>query len=215
MGKNSPVVTTVSKVETLDHNPFDFVLESYASQIPFEYVKEEAVRLTPYLERASSGDDVSRFAQAIALEVNHETVPFLSALTRRIHENWQYQVRPLGDPWPASTTFQKRRGACRDLAVLLIDCFREAGLAARFVSGYRKNDARTTELELHAWAEVYLPGAGWRGYDPTTGLAVADGHVALAAGPNPRVAAPTSGTFRGTGVDSSIRTSIDIRIGER
>ena len=109
-------------------------------------------------------------------------------------------------------TLAKAGGACRDLAVLEMEAIRAAGLPARFVSGYRAGDPETNNQELHAWVEVYLPGAGWRGYDPTTGFAVSDGHVALAAGSDPRIVAPTSGSFRGTGVVSSIWTSIDMRI---
>jgi transglutaminase-like putative cysteine protease len=93
-----------------------------------------------------------------------------------------------------------------------MDACRAAGLATRFVSGYQEGDPTRAERELHAWVEVYLPGAGWRGYDPTYGVPVADRHVAVAAGLTPRAAAPTSGTFRGTGTGSTLRTEIRMRV---
>jgi transglutaminase-like putative cysteine protease len=102
-------------------------------------------------------------------------------------------------------TLAGRSGACRDTAMLYVEACRSQGLAARFVSGYSMHHPpEVTEQELHAWAEVYLPGAGWRAYDPSLGLAVADGHVALAAAPDHRLAAPVSGSYRGTGVGSAM-----------
>ena len=92
---------------------------------------------------------------------------------------------------------EQRQGACRDFAVLFIDACRCVGLAARFVSGYQDAYRSMGKRDLHAWAEVYLPGAGWRGYDPTRGLAVADHHVAVAAAADPQNAAPVTATYRG------------------
>ena len=208
-------ITTKSKVETLRHNPFDFVLGSESLVMPVEFEANIAASLAPYRDRSTSEDDISIFSAAISKHADRTTLTFLSMLTQRIHESFEYVLRPLGDPWSPSVTLATGRGACRDLAVLEMDAIRAAGLPARFVSGYRAGGTEAIDRELHAWVEVYLPGAGWRGYDPTTGLAVADGHVALSAGAYPSVAAPTPGTYRGTGVDSSIRTSIEMKISER
>ncbi len=205
-------ITASSTVETLRRNPFDFVLDSESLVMPVEYDADVATSLAPYRDRANSKDEVFTFSNAISAQADQMTLPFLSSLTQRIHESFEHFVRPQGDPWSPLVTLAKGRGACRDLAVLQMDAIRAAGLPARFVSGYLAGDPEATDRELHSWVEVYLPGAGWRGYDPTIGLAVTDGHVALAAGANARVAAPTSGTFRGTGVDSSIHTSIEISI---
>ena len=205
-------IITRSTVETLRRNPFDFVLDSEALAMPVEFDADIATSLTPYRDRATSEDEISTFSAAISAQADRMTLPFLSTLTQRIHESFERFVRPQGDPWSPSDTLTKGRGACRDLAVLQMDAIRAAGLPARFVSGYLAGDPEATDRELHSWVEVYLPGAGWRGYDPTVGLAVTDGHVALAAGANARIAAPTSGTFRGTGVDSSIHTYIEISI---
>lgn len=96
-----------------------------------------------------------------------------------------------------------------------MDACRAVGLGARFVSGYQEGDPEQERRDLHAWAEVYLPGGGWRGYDPTHGLAVADRHVALAAGMRPALAAPITGTFRGTGASSRMQTDIKINVSDR
>ncbi len=204
-------ITTRSIVETLRPNPFDYVLDSESLVLPVEIGAEIAKSLFPYMNGYSFEDEVFKFGSAVSDQVNGMTLPFLSALTQRIHESLECFVRPEGDPWDPAVTLSNGRGACRDLAVLEMEAIRAAGLPARFVSGYRAGDPQANDRELHAWVEVYLPGAGWRGYDPTTGLAVSDGHVALAAGSDARIAAPTSGSFRGTGVESSIWTSIDIQ----
>jgi len=109
-------------------------------------------------------------------------------------------------------TLASRTGACRDTAMLYVAACRSLGLAARFVSGYSMHHPEeVSEHELHAWAEVYLPGAGWRGYDPSLGLAVADGHVVLTAAPDHHLAAAVSGSYRGTGVGSSMRYAVEVR----
>ncbi|MFM7576061.1 MAG: transglutaminase-like domain-containing protein, partial [Microcystaceae cyanobacterium] len=95
--------------------------------------------------------------------------------------------------WEAGITWRNKRGSCRDLTILFMEVCRTMGLAARFVSGYQEGDQATEDWELHAWAEVYLPGGGWRGYDPTHGLAVSDRHIALVASPNPQDCAPVTG----------------------
>jgi transglutaminase-like putative cysteine protease len=97
------------------------------------------------------------------------------------------------------------------MAMLFIAACRSQGLAARFVSGYSiHHPPEVTEQELHAWAEVYLPGGGWRGYDPSLGLAVADGHVALVSAPDHQLAAPVSGSYRGTGVQAQLSYQVKI-----
>jgi len=101
------------------------------------------------------------------------------------------------------------RGSCRDLAVLFIEACRTLNIPSRFVSGYGVSLDETTDHELHAWAEVYLPGAGWRGFDPSIGLAITERHLAVAVGATPELAAPTSGAFRGE-AESWLETEIEI-----
>lgn len=109
-------------------------------------------------------------------------------------------------------TLSRMKGTCRDFVVLFAEACRSLGFAARFVSGYTQGDLDNAENYLHAWAEVYLPGGGWRGYDPTLGLAVADQHIALTSGASPLQAAPVSGSFRGTEATATIKYNLTISV---
>jgi transglutaminase-like putative cysteine protease len=103
-------------------------------------------------------------------------------------------------------------GSCRDFTVLFMEACRAVGLAARFVSGYEEGDSTVLERDLHAWAEVYIPGGGWRGFDPTHGLAVADRHVALVASAFPQFTAPVTGsTQEGGRVSSRLTTEVRVK----
>src|SRR5581483_10726230 len=137
-------------------------------------------------------------------------ISFIAHATDYIHREFHHVVRVQGEALPAYKTLRRREGACRDLAVLLVDICRAMGLAARFVSGYKFDPDSRDAHELHAWTEVYLPGAGWRGYDPSWGLAVADLHIPIAAAPSPLEAAPVSGTFRGTDALSKMEYQVEI-----
>jgi transglutaminase-like putative cysteine protease len=136
--------------------------------------------------------------------------PGARLLQQRIAESCQYIVREVGDPLPAEVTLTQRKGSCRDLTVLFMEACRALGIAARFLSGYHV--PLTDQIHrLHAWAEVYLPGGGWRGYDPTAGLAVGDPHIVVAAGSTPRMAAPISGSFRGENITATLEVEIQLR----
>lgn len=200
------------EVETLRKNPFDYIVHPSASGLPVEYPDDLRLSLAPYCSRDSADDAVTQFANAIAGEVDKHTLPFLAALDRRISQMCEVTIREEGEPRTPGATLAQRRGACRDLAVLFMDACRALGLGARFVSGYQEGDPDQERRDLHAWAEVYLPGGGWRGYDPTLGLAVADRHVAVAAGMHPALATPITGTFRGTGVTSRMQADIKISV---
>ena len=152
------------------------------------------------------------WAAELAAAVDQNTTAFLMQLADRIHHDFQHVGRFEGEPMAPEETLAGRSGACRDTAMLFVAACRSQGLAARFVSGYSiHHPPEVTEHELHAWAEVYLPGAGWRGYDPSLGLAVADGHMVLATAPDHRLAAPVTGTYRGTGVTSTMTYALSVR----
>ena len=125
------------------------------------------------------------------------TLTFLSALAQRLFETCRVVVRIDGPPLDSATTLRAREGSCRDLAVLFCDACRSLGLAARFVSGYEREAASEDRAYMHAWSEVFLPGGGWRGWDPSRGLAVSTSHVAVAAAREPSLAAPISGSYSG------------------
>ena len=159
------------------------------------------IHVDPALELAEQLREASR----------GEVIPFLARLTETIAKRFKVIHRETGGPWAPATTIEQRHGACRDLAVLWIDICRAVGLAARFVSGYELGDVNQDKRHLHAWAEVYLPDAGWRGFDPTNGLAVADRHVAVAAAVEPPQAAPVAATYRGTNVEASLYAEVMIQ----
>jgi transglutaminase-like putative cysteine protease len=142
-----------------------------------------------------------------------ETLPFLTALNRRLFEAFRHVIRDDGPANPPEVTLREREGTCRDLAVLFCSACRSVGIAARFVSGYESGAVFDTQAQMHAWAEVYLMGGGWRGYDPSQGLAVSTGHVAVAAAADPRLAAPISGSYRGAAA-SDITFAISMQVEE-
>ncbi|MCT0213970.1 MULTISPECIES: transglutaminase family protein [unclassified Synechococcus] len=204
-------LTAESEVSTLRVNPFDWILtDPRAQRLPLDYEPALAASLAPArLDEATPA--VRAWAEGLALAVDRSTTAFLTHLVDSIHTTFHHIGRLDGDPQTPDQTLETRTGACRDTAMLFVAASRTQGLAARFVSGYSiHHPPEVTEQELHAWAEVYLPGGGWRGYDPSLGLAVADGHIGLAAAPDHRLAAPVVGTYRGTGVGSTMRYMINL-----
>lgn len=204
-------VTSEFEVETLRINPFDYlVIGDGAGSVPFEYSATVRDRLRAALERPAGADPaVDEFMRPILARSGRQPLAFLSTLNQAIHEASSVTVREHGEPLLPAQTLAAERVACRDLAVLFMDCCRAAGIAARFVSGYQEQGSGTRFM--HAWAEAYLPGGGWRGYDPTQGLAVADRHVAVAAGNSASWASPIQGSFRGDAEAAPLKA--EIRIG--
>lgn len=205
-----------SCVQTLRANPFDWIITEPSVQLlPARYRESESRSLAPCLAMTEEHPEVVAWAKECSAEVGSSTAAFLIHLADQIHHGFVHVGRPDGDPLPPSHTLLQRRGACRDTAMLFVEACRSLGLAARFVSGYSMHHPpEVSEHELHAWAEVYLPGAGWRGFDPSLGLAVADGHVVLAASPDHHLAAPVTGRFRGTGASSTMDYSLSVRAAE-
>ena len=225
-------ITMEARVRTLRPNPFDWIITfAPAQRLPARYPAAEAAALAAYLDPPfgaplpapmgpgpGAGDwdgeegSVATWAAEQAAAVEHNTTAFLMQLADRIHHDFQHVGRFEGEPMAPEETLAGRSGACRDTAMLFVAACRSQGLAARFVSGYSiHHPPEVTEHELHAWAEVYLSGAGWRGYDPSLGLAVAEGHLVLATAPDHRLAAPVTGTYRGTGVTSTMTYALTVK----
>ncbi|MFJ1339154.1 DUF2126 domain-containing protein [Pseudomonas caricapapayae] len=185
-------------------NPFDFFLEPYAETIPFNYAKDERHELMPYLEQLPLTPAFAAYLQSIERRPQ-PSVDFLVALNQRLSQDIRYLIRLEPGVQTPEQTLELGSGSCRDSAWLLVQLLRHLGLAARFVSGYLiqltadvkalDGPSGTEEdfTDLHAWCEVYLPGAGWIGLDATSGLFAGEGHIPLACSPDPTSAAPISG----------------------
>jgi uncharacterized protein (DUF2126 family) len=185
-------------------NPFDFFLEPHAEHFPFAYDDLQRRELAPFLEVAPAGPRLQAFLATLPRE-RRQTIAFLVDLNQRLQHEVRYVIRMEPGVQTSEDTLGLACGSCRDSSWLLVETLRHLGFAARFVSGYLIQltpdqkpldgppgpDADFTDL--HAWAEVYLPGAGWVGLDPTSGLLAGEGHIPLAATPSPESAAPVSG----------------------
>jgi transglutaminase-like putative cysteine protease len=202
-------IQTSFEVETSRSNPFDYLLSSAAETLPITYGDELSGSLAGYLPRAHDGNTVANFGRSIAEASGGRTLKFLDALNSEIYKTCPISIRETGAPYPPAHTLEHRHGSCRDVAMLFIDACRAVGIAARFVSGYRPGSTGRQRRYMHAWPEVYLPGGGWRGYDPTHGMAVADEYVAVAACREPLGATPIEGGFRGTGATSTLEAHIE------
>jgi len=201
-----------SEVELTEHEPYDFILtEPAMTKLPPTYPQPLMSLLSVYtrLDKEVS-PRLDDFLKPVLLEAKNETVPFLNGLTTGIFKRFKRKERQDGSPWAPEKTLEKGRGACRDLAWLYVVACRSLGLAARFVSGYHVPFNPRKKPELHAWAEVFLPGAGWVGFDPSLGLAVSERYIAIAASYDPALTLPTGGTFWGKDVKSALKAAITI-----
>ncbi len=186
------------------YDPFDFFLERHAEEAPFAYEDREAHELAPFLRREPLTPRFREYLEAVDTR-RRRTVDFLVDVNRRVQRDVRYVVRMDPGVQSMDETLGQASGSCRDSGWLLVQLLRHLGLAARFVSGYLVQlipDVKALDgpvgaerdfIDLHAWCEVYLPGAGWIGLDPTSGLLAGEGHIPLACTPEPGSAAPVTG----------------------
>jgi len=187
-------------------NPFDFFLEPTAESFPFAYDPALKIELGPYLVREPASARLSAYLKEIDRSPQR-TIDFFVALNMRLSQDIRYLIRMEPNVQSCEQTLASGSGSCRDSAWLLVNILRHLGLAARFVSGYLIQlapDVKSLDgpsgpaadfTDLHAWTEVYLPGAGWVGMDPTSGLFAGEGHIPLACSPEPQSAAPITGAL--------------------
>ena len=219
-GKTAEFAVEVDLVAELTPvNPFAFVLEPGYGTFPFTYGAELAKDLQPYLETEPAGRRLERFLGEID-QSTQATVDFVVGMNQRVREEIVYTTRMEHGVQSPEETLRQGLGSCRDSAWLLVEVCRQLGLAARFVSGYLIQLAgaagpdgvvsgpKEDGADLHAWAEVYLPGAGWIGMDATSGLLTAENHIPLAFAPTPRQTAPIGGTVEPAGVEFSFAMSV-------
>jgi len=180
-----------------DKNPFDFLIyPDECLALPMVYPPELSRELQAYLMTGTITNSVKNFAFEVLAQAKNRTMDFLVMLSLRMKWDFVFEYRHAGAPHRPEETLSTRRGSCRDFATLFMACANAVGLAARFVSGYYF-DETPKHPSLHAWVEVYVPGGGWRGFDPSLGLACYGHHIALASSASAAGAAPIHGTLRG------------------
>jgi transglutaminase-like putative cysteine protease len=215
------------EVETLERNPFDFILEPEAARFPFRYSAGEASALQAFLTAPADKDAVVAWARDALPDHPDETLSFLTQLNACIRSEIACESRFSGEAQSPEATLRRRSGACRDLASLLMAAARTFGLAARFASGYLADpgwrqtlhspDQADSSIEfdggaLHAWTEIYLPGAGWKGFDPSRGLLVDDRYVPVAVGRSTTNLQPIQGSFFGApGAVTTMQARIEVK----
>ena len=207
------LLQAVSEVATQTPPPLELCLEEHAPELPYPIGRlnlDLSGSLLGWLPNGQHDPAAVDLAQEALMGSDHQAVAFLTQLVAIIQDRVKYTQRHLGPAWPAGRTLKERVGSCRDLAMLMIETCRSVGLPARFVSGYHLVEPRPKRYELHAWAEIYLPGAGWRGFDPSGRGAIDDRYIVVATSSKPPLTAAVTGTFPGPqGVESDMSWSID------
>jgi transglutaminase-like putative cysteine protease len=188
-------------IQQFNQVPLDFLVADYALDYPFTYTAEDSIVLSPYMNGAAdtSANLLTEWVAKLAPAGERlQTYVLLKRLNRHIQQTLAYQVREEPGVQTAAETLARGTGSCRDFAHLFLQAARRLGLAARFVSGYLHAQPSTANYgATHAWAEVYLPGAGWKGFDPTIGEIAGTSHIAVAVARLPESVPPVAGSFVG------------------
>jgi transglutaminase-like putative cysteine protease len=188
-------------IQHYEEAPLDFLVEDHAVNYPFLYQGDERPDLLPFQQPAYPNDQkaIRDWLRELGFGSGPcETYAMLDRLNRAIGESFTYVVREEEGVQPPAQTLHERRGSCRDYAALFIEACRDLGLASRFVSGYSHGAASESgSAATHAWAEVYLPGPGWKGFDPTSGELTGAHHIPVAVARHPEAVPPVAGSFVG------------------
>jgi transglutaminase-like putative cysteine protease len=208
-------IRTACTVTTADVPPFDFLVRDYATTFPFTYEPLHRFNLSIYLLPPGTETQaaVRNWLEARFTCRPRETVAWLFALNQTIHHGLVYQRRDEPGIQSSLTTIARGSGACRDIAVLLVETVRTLGLAARFVSGYVYDPAVSDQpgAAMHAWAEVFLPGAGWIGVDPTRGIFCQNAYVPVAHAVVAESVNPIQGSFF-SAIPAQARMSTEVHV---
>ena len=208
-------ITSEVVIQHYVENPFDFLFEDYAVNYPFNYVPMDRVDLLPFLQPVYPGDEdaIRNWLDQLGLgQPVMQTYPLLDQINKAIARRFTYFSREEQGVQTPGQTLAWGQGSCRDFATLFVETCRYLGLASRFISGYAH--APATEhwsATTHAWAEVYLPGAGWKGFDPTNGEVAGRRHIPVAVSRHPEAVPPVAGSFIGPS-GSPPKLIVDVRI---
>ena len=206
-------------VELEEQNPFDFILDANATGYPFSYGDSDRKALSPYLATGAEETATRWFKEAgVAPETHPDLVQFLSDMNSAVHDRIGYVRRDEEGIQTSTETVDLGTGSCRDMAFLFMEGIRGLGMAARFVSGYLYDPPEGEDHmfnravgSMHAWVEVYLPGAGWKGFDPTNGILANGFFLPSAVSYNPRRVDPVQGAFYSdTPTPSHLHVDLDI-----
>ena len=209
-------VIATSEVETFSPPLLEACLDEQMAQLPVQIGKlnpDLLSNLQGWLPNGQHDAAAVDVAQEALMGSDGRSLNFLQQLVEVIQDRVKYTQRHVGPAWPAGRTLKERVGSCRDLAMLMIECCRSVGLPARFVSGYHLVEPKPERYDLHAWAEVYLQGAGWRGFDPSGMGAIDERYIPVATSSRSDLTAAVSGTFSGPpGVESELEWDISAEI---
>jgi len=208
-------IQSVVVIQHFMEAPLDFLVEDYAVNYPFQYAFHDRTDLLPFLQPVYPGDEQairSWFSQLGIEQPVMQTYVLLDLMNRTITRDFTYTVREEQGVQSPSQTLLLKRGSCRDFAALFVEACRYLGLASRFVSGYTHTPATEQwSAATHAWAEVYLPGAGWKGFDPTSGEVTGSRHISVAVARHPETVPPVAGSFIGP-AGSTPKLIVDVRV---
>ncbi len=200
-------------IQHYEEQPLAFQVEPYAREYPFAYNREDLINLGPFFQSAYPQDAkaINFWLSQWNLSGDPRDLPgFLISINQAIQQNFAYTVREEPGVQSPSQTLGLGRGSCRDYSALFVEACRQLGIASRFVSGYLH--APTTEVggaATHSWAEVYIPGAGWKGFDPTIGEVTGNRHIAVAVARHPETVPPVAGSYTGNG-GAIMRVSVQV-----
>ncbi len=209
-------ISSEVQVEHYDVAPLDFLVEERAVMYPFVLTPDERLDLGPFLTAVFNADQkaVGAWVQEFApVGEQVETYALLDQINRNIAETFRYQARESPGVQRPAVTLESRSGSCRDFATLMIEACRYLGLPARFVSGYASTEDIPAAMgATHAWSEVFLPGAGWKGFDSTGGVVTGPKHIAVAVGRDPESLPPVAGSFSSENENVASTLSVDVSV---